>query len=238
MATTTQDIEIIQFFTSSVTEENCYVPPATPGQQRILKAGTVQINGHRPLTTDIILDDDIPIVLRDGVAIFADIYRPSFTASSDAAKIPAILVAGPFGKNGGSNKKNFNNWPWRFGCPRIATSGLEKFEGPDPDYWCYHGYAVVHTDCRGTWKSGGDVIVPSKKEGEDNYDIIEFIAQQDWCNGKVTMAGNSYLAMTQWFAGAEQPPHLACLAPWEGISDIYNNNIRRGGELTWIQSSI
>lgn len=70
---------------------------------------------------------------------------------------------------------------------------------------------------------------PSTKEGEDNYDIIEFLAVQAWCNGKVSMAGNSYLAMTQWFAGAANPPHLACLCPWEGISDLYNDNIRIGG---------
>lgn len=85
-------------------------------------------------------------------------------------------------------------------------------------------------DCRGTWKSQGDVILPSKKEGEDNYDIIEFIAQQSWSNGKVTMSGNSYLAITQWFTGAEQPPHLACLAPWEGVSSMYEDVIRRGGK--------
>jgi predicted acyl esterase len=85
------------------------------------------------------------------------------------------------------------------------------------------------TDCRGTWKSGGDVNMPCSQEGQDNYDVIEWLAEQPWCNGKVTMCGNSYLAMTQWFTGAEDPPHLACLAPWEGISDLYNDMVRRGG---------
>lgn len=43
------------------------------------------------------------------------------------------------------------------------------------------------------------------------------------------MAGNSYLSQTQWFVGAEKPPHLTCLAPWEGWSDLYNDNAMRGG---------
>jgi predicted acyl esterase len=85
------------------------------------------------------------------------------------------------------------------------------------------------TDCRGVWQSEGSIGLPSKQEGQDNYDIIEFLAAQAWSNGKVTMCGNSYLAMTQWFAGAEQPPHLACLAPWEGISDIYRDSVCQGG---------
>jgi putative CocE/NonD family hydrolase len=88
---------------------------------------------------------------------------------------------------------------------------------------------VIGSDTRGTWNSTGDVTGTSDKEGEDNYDIIEYLAAQPWCNGKVSMAGNSYLAITQWFAGATNPPHLACLAPWEGFSSKYDDVIRIGG---------
>ena len=52
---------------------------------------------------------------------------------------------------------------------------------------------------------------------------------QDWCSGKVGTTGNSYLCISQWFAAAEQPPHLAAIAPWEGMSDIYRDLILRGG---------
>lgn len=71
--------------------------------------------------------------------------------------------------------------------------------------------------------------MPTEKEGQDNYDIIEFLAAQGWCNGKVSMAGNSYLTMTQYYTGAEKPPHLACLAPWEGMFDLYDDQVCRGG---------
>lgn len=43
------------------------------------------------------------------------------------------------------------------------------------------------------------------------------------------MAGNSWLSQTQWFVGAENPPHLTCLAPWEGWNDLYNDSAQRGG---------
>lgn len=31
------------------------------------------------------------------------------------------------------------------------------------------------------------------------------------------------------FIAAEQPPHLACIAPWEGLGDYYRESICRGG---------
>ncbi len=43
------------------------------------------------------------------------------------------------------------------------------------------------------------------------------------------MSGTSYLAAAQWFAAAEQPPHLAAINPWEGVSDVYRDLIMRGG---------
>ena len=56
-----------------------------------------------------------------------------------------------------------------------------------------HGYAVVNADARGLWDSEGDAVWNSTQEGRDGYDLIEWIAKQDWCNGRVTMAGNSWL---------------------------------------------
>ena len=67
------------------------------------------------------------------------------------------------------------------------------------------------------------------KRAEDSHDLIEWLAEQDWCTGKVAMSGTSYLAVAQWFAAAEQPPHLAAINPWEGVSDVYRDLVMRGG---------
>ena len=68
-----------------------------------------------------------------------------------------------------------------------------------------------------------------RQEGEDCHDLIEWLADQDWCTGKVAMSGTSYLAVAQWFTAAEQPPHLAAINPWEGVSDVYRDLVMRGG---------
>ncbi|MBQ7594111.1 MAG: hypothetical protein IJU48_07145 [Synergistaceae bacterium] len=33
-------------------------------------------------------------------------------------------------------------------------------------------------------------------EAKDGYDLIEWLAVQDWCNGKVALSGTSYLAFS------------------------------------------
>lgn len=38
----------------------------------------------------------------------------------------------------------------------------------------------------------------STQDGEDNYDLVEWLAKQEWSNERVTMAGNSWLTQTQW----------------------------------------
>lgn len=43
------------------------------------------------------------------------------------------------------------------------------------------------------------------------------------------MAGNSWLAIIQYFIAALQPPHLAAIAPLEGLSDVFREQSIRGG---------
>ena len=43
------------------------------------------------------------------------------------------------------------------------------------------------------------------------------------------MAGNSALAIAQWFIAAQQPPSLKAIAPWEGMGDMYREQFCRGG---------
>ena len=134
-------IRLITHPTTAVSPSSYYAasPTPTPG---LLQKGRILFDGHLPLPSDILFEYDRPIVLRDDVTIYCDVYRPPQAAPGT---VPAILVAGPFGKNGGPNKYHFDKTPWRMGCPRAATSGLEKFEGPDPAYWCSHNYAIVHS---------------------------------------------------------------------------------------------
>ena len=58
------------------------------------------------------------------------------------------------------------------------------------------------------------------QDGRDGYDFIEWLAGQHWSNGKVGMFGNSGVGMVQYRIAAEQPPHLICIAPWEGAGSL------------------
>ena len=99
----------------------------------------------------------------------------------------------------------------------------------DPAEWVPKQYALVNVDARGTGDSEGDVRWWSSGEGEDGYDTVEGISKLPWCSGKVSMAGNSWLACIQWYTAAEHPPHLACIAPMEGVSDPFREHMCRGG---------
>ena len=163
-----------------------------------------------------------PCTLRDGTVIYTDVLRPV-----GGADLPAIVAWSPYGKQEGNQL--LDDFPFRAGVPKDAVSGLQKWEAPDPAYWCAHGYAIVNPDARGAYRSEGDVHMFGVQEGRDGHDLIEWVAAQEWSNGKVGLAGNSWLAIAQWFIGAERPPHLAAFAPWEGLVDVYRDDVVRGG---------
>ena len=73
------------------------------------------------------------------------------------------------------------------------------------------GYAHVNTDVRGSGKSGGALCLLCKREQEDAYDVVEWIAKQPWSNGKVALYGYSYSAITSLLGAALQPPHLSLI---------------------------
>ena len=169
------------------------------------------------------LDKDVAVTLRDGTTIYVDVLRPP-----SAERVPVIVAWSPYGKSQGTAPSVTSLFAM-IGVDNAAVSGLEKFEGPDPAYWCAHGYAICNPDPRGIAQSDGDSAMFGRQEARDCHDLIEWLAVQDWCNGKVAMSGTSYLAISQWFTAAEQPPHLAAINPCEGFSDVYRDLVMRGG---------
>ncbi|QKX64172.1 uncharacterized protein TRUGW13939_11345 [Talaromyces rugulosus] len=192
-------------------------------REEVLPKGWGQ-NGSRPLPCDIHASHDVEIKVRDGCALYCDIYRPA----NSTEPVSAILAWSPFGKkfNGISMLKML---PWHLGIPEGVVSGLEKFEGPDPAEFVPRGFAIVNVDARGSGDSGGNVGIMGTQEAEDGYDVIEAIARMPWCSGNVGLAGNSHLAIVQWFIAALRPPSLKAIAPWEACGDLYREQFVRGG---------
>lgn len=183
--------------------------------------------------TKMIINRDVEVPMRDGAIIKINIYRPD-----DNAVHPVIMNFHPYGKD-------ILPKPWIFGyLPPIQYrvmeqtgvvrfSTLTSWEAPDPDFWVSHGYIVINGDMRGAFKSktetSGHFEPFSEQEGNDYYDLIEWAGTQSWSNGKVGLCGVSYLAISQYRPAALQPPHLAAICPWEGVSDLYKDWARPGG---------
>ena len=169
----------------------------------------------------VICHQDVECVLRDGTKIYTDIFLPKNLTE----KIPCIVSWSWFGKRPGDGMSE-----WQImGVPPHTVSKLAKFESSDPAYWCYYGYAVANVDVRGAGHSEGNVHMFTHQDREDGYDFIEWLATQEWCNGKIGMTGNSGVAMHQWGIAAECPPHLACIAPWESTTDLFADSLYEGG---------
>ncbi|MEO1770753.1 CocE/NonD family hydrolase [Candidatus Enterococcus ferrettii] len=189
----------------------------------ILKKNETIAEGFKPLSGDIRMLKDVPVKLRDGVTIYTDIYLPV-----TEEKVPVLIAWSPYGKSAGTAPR-YKNLFNMLGMGNHWNSGLTKFEAPDPDYWVAKGYAVANPDMRGIAHSEGNTTMLGTQEAQDGYDLIEWLAAQEWSNGKTALTGTSYLAFSQWYIAAEQPPHLTVINPTEGLADGYRDLAFIGG---------
>jgi putative CocE/NonD family hydrolase len=116
--------------------------------------------------------------------------------------------------------------------PYIGDSYLERAL-----YFAGHGYVFALVDVRGRGNSGG-VFEPFANEVKDGYDVVEWLAKQPWCNGKVAMWGGSYAGFDQWATLKEQPPHLSTIVPaaaaHPGIDFPFQFNIFFPYDMQWL----
>jgi len=189
---------------------NPYKPPLPP------------LGPHSEIVDGMLFERNLPVRMRDGVTIYVDLFRPA--GAFGERDLPVLLAWSPYGKHG----KSDNLWP-PAGIENGWISRHTAFEAPDPVLWTQAGYAVCYPDPRGSWLSEGELRHNGQGEGEDVYDLIEWLGTRPWCNGKVGMTGVSYLACIQYLVGPMKPPHLAALNPWEGFSDWYREFCYHGG---------
>jgi predicted acyl esterase len=87
-------------------------------------------------------------------------------------------------------------------------------------FFAQRGYAVFIEDVRGRYASEG-VFGPTQQQGPDANDTINWIAEQPWSNGRVAMAGGSYVGIVQWWAAIQDNPHLFAISPVFSGDDEY-----------------
>ncbi len=155
-------------------------------------------------------EEGINVTMRDGVCLAVDIFRPDAPG-----KFPALLALSPYGKE--LQKLLLPPQP-------LDRSALWDgvIEAGDTNDIVSRGYVHVIGDLRGTGDSEGEYVgLHAKMEGQDGYDIVEWIASQPWCDGNVGMTGYSYFGEVQLAIAAEQPPHLKSIYPTGVWTDLY-----------------
>jgi uncharacterized protein len=104
-------------------------------------------------------------------------------------------------------------------------------------YFAAHGLPFVSVDARGRGNSEGEFSCFGDA-AEDGFDVVEWLARQPYCNGKVAMWGGSYQGFAQWAVCKSLPPHLATIVPvasaWVGLDTPMRNNVFSSYMLQWL----
>ena len=165
----------------------------------------------------IIKESSVSIPMRDGIHIDADIFRPD-----SPGKFPAILCVHPY-------DKELQSAPIFPTGLNMANGGIEA---GDYNFYVRRGYVQIIANVRGSGRSGGKYVNYGPQEAQDTFEIIEWIAEQPWCNGNIGMFGVSAFSVVQQQVAALKPPHLkAIFAPF-GYTDFYRDKFYHGGILS------
>jgi putative CocE/NonD family hydrolase len=151
---------------------------------------------------------NVMVPARDGVKLATDIYLPARAGVIDAGRFPVIVERTPYNKEG-------------------------VFPG-FIDYFVTRGYGVVIQDVRGRYRSEGRWR-PIVDDGPDGAELLEWIGEQPWSNGKVGTMGTSYGGATQHALAIANAPNLAAMVPVDAMSNYGHYGIRHNGafELRW-----
>ena len=154
------------------------------------------------------LIENVYVTMRDGVKLAVDIFLPE-----KEGRYPALFSTSPYMKD---IQRKPPHWS------HAIESGATSFYVPK-------GYIHVIAQGRGAGLSQRQWRWFDEKERTDGYDLIEWIAAQPWCTGKVGMIGDSYWSWTQYAAAIAQPPHLACICQQDSTPDFYRDVCFQGG---------
>lgn len=99
------------------------------------------------------------------------------------------------------------------------------------------GYIGVMAYTRGKRYSPNPEVMAYERDGNDAYDVIDWISKQTWCNGKIGMMGGSYNGFTQWASAKKLHPALKTIVPSAsaapGIDVPMMNNVFMSFPFSW-----
>jgi putative CocE/NonD family hydrolase len=133
---------------------------------------------------------------RDGTKLAIDVHLPKGLAAD--ARIPTVMRATRY---------------WRAVSLRWPASLFDRNEFAE--FFTSHGYAVVEMDVRGTGASFGTwPISYTPQEAQDaGRDVVQWIVEQPWSNGKVGAQGISYRGNAAAFLPVPNHPAVKAVVP-------------------------
>ena len=152
-------------------------------------------------TYEIKIERNVPIPMRDGTILRADVYRPQ-----EEGRYPVVVerVAYELTRRCSYNGEYFARRGYVFVGQNVR--GRFASEGK---------FDIFRDDAWGT--------------NQDGYDTIEWAGTQPWSNGNVGMLDGSYSGFTQYLVAPTRPPHLKALFVREGGSDHYRDFLYHSG---------
>lgn len=153
------------------------------------------------------------VTMRDGVKIAVDLYLPRNQKTDQ--RLPAILEQ------------------TRYYRAYDIKPPFERFAGgisPDIKRFVENGYAYVLIDVRGSGASFGSRAQEwSPDEVRDGAEVVDWIIQQPWSNGKVGATGVSYNGVSAELLLVNKHPAVKAVAPCDSLFDTYADMIEPGG---------
>lgn len=151
------------------------------------------------------------ITMDDGTRLAAKVTLPAgSTGQAASGRFPVVLV-----------QTSYNS---EFGSYAAAIGGA------DP-YIVQRGYATVVVDVRGTGNSEGQWEAFSAREQADYRQVVDWVAQQSWSDGRIGLYGVSYLGITSVLTAAQQHPAVKAAFPIVPIGDGYRDVVFTGGQV-------
>ncbi|MER9939241.1 CocE/NonD family hydrolase [Mesorhizobium sp. M0088] len=154
-------------------------------------------------TAEVEVRDHVLIKMSDGVQLSARIWLPKVDQP-----LPALLEYEPYRK-GDSPYRNAD------GTMRMTHHA----------WYAAHGYGSVLVDIRGTGDSDGLTSDEySLQERSDAVEVINWLAAQPWCNGRVGMIGLSYAGVNSLQIAALAPESLKAIVTIHSSDDNYGTD--------------
>ncbi|TWS22416.1 CocE/NonD family hydrolase [Tsukamurella sputi] len=199
------------------------------------------------------VDWDVPIRMSDGTVLKANVFRPADAAGrAITTKTPTVVNMTPYTKFVSALAQIAVNTPvlsdaligilnvFNFaGTPIAGVNDLRdvlnggmanSFTGVDRKL-VQNGYTQVVVDVRGTGNSQGVWQVFADREQQDTVEVLDWVRNQPWTNGRMGMTGVSYSGINQLQVASKNPKGLQALFPVVPGADLAADIIAPGGGL-------